>query len=301
MNILLVGAKGQLGTEILRCFDRKYTELGTPDVLKESNTVRGIDIDELDISDLDAVRSIMNEKKYDAIINCAAYTNVNKCETDKDNAFLANAIGPRNLAMVSEECGAKLVHVSTDYVFSGNGDKPYTEWDICNPQSVYGNTKCLGEEYVKQFSTKYFIVRTSWLYGYYGNNFVKTMIKINRENGRSKVVSDQRGNPTNAADLAHHILKLLTTEEYGVYHGTGNGECSWYELTKKIVELAEIDAEVLPCTTDEYPTPAKRPAYSSLDNMMFRVTVGDEFRPWEQALECFMKNYLTMENKENRQ
>ena len=290
MKILVTGAKGQLGKEIKACFDRGYTELGTPDVLKLDNTVRYVDIDEIDISDLAAVQNLFSEENFDVVINCAAYTNVNKCESDELTAFKANAIGPRNLAIVCERRGAKLIHVSTDYVFEGNGTVPYTEWDICNPQSVYGKTKYLGEEYIKQFSTKYFIVRTAWLYGYYGNNFVKTMIKIATEKGASKVVSDQRGNPTNACDLAHHLLKLCTTEEYGIYHGTGNGECSWYEFTKKIVELSAISATVTPCTTEEYPTPAKRPAYSSLNNLMFRATVGDEFRNWEEALECFIKN-----------
>lgn len=290
MKILITGAKGQLGTEIAKCFERGYTELGVPAVLKEKNDVRLIDIDELDISDIEAVRGLFAKEKYDAVINCAAYTNVNKCESDELAAFKANAIGPRNLAITAEECGAKLVHVSTDYVFAGDGLVPYVEWDICCPKSVYGKTKYLGEEYVKQFSTKYFIVRTAWLYGYYGANFVKTMRKIAAEKGACKVVCDQRGNPTNAADLAHHILKLLTTSEYGVYHGTGRGECSWYEFTQKIVELSGICATVSPCTTEEYPTPAKRPAYSSLENMMFKATVGDEFRPWQEALACFIKN-----------
>ena len=290
MKILITGAKGQLGTEIAKCFERGYTELGVPEVLKEKNSVRPIDIDELDISDIEEVKAFLLKEKYDAVINCAAYTNVNKCETERELAFKANAIGPRNLAIASELIGAKLVHISTDYVFSGDGSIPYVEWDICNPQSVYGKTKYLGEEYVKQFSAKYFIVRTAWLYGYYGANFVKTMRKIASEKGACKVVSDQRGNPTNAADLAHHILKLLTTEEYGIYHGTGSGECSWYEFTEKIVEFSGIEATVSPCTTEEYPTPAKRPAYSSLENMMFKSTVGDEFRPWQEALLCFIKN-----------
>lgn len=296
MNILIVGAKGQLGTEIMKCFERGYTELGVPSVLKESNTVRGIDIDEVDISDLSSVRRIMSARRYDAVINCAAYTNVNKCETERELAFRANALGPRNLAIACEECGARLVHVSTDYVFPGDGSVPYTECDACAPTSVYGKTKYLGEQYVRELSTRYFIIRTAWLYGYYGNNFVKTMIKINRENGASRVVCDQRGNPTNAADLAHHILKLIPTEEYGIYHGTGAGECSWYEFTRKIVEYAGIEAEVTPCTTEDYPTPAKRPAYSSLDNMMLRATVGDEFRPWQTALKCFIENYENMQN-----
>lgn len=291
MKILITGAKGQLGTELVKCFERGYTELGKPEILAMNNTIRGIDVDELDITDLSAVCSLFEIEKYDIIINCAAYTNVNKCESDQVAAFKVNAIGARNLAIASERINAKLIHVSTDYVFAGNGTVPYTEWDICNPQSIYGNTKYLGEEYIKQFCTRWFIVRTAWLYGYYGGNFVKTMMKVTRQNGTCKVVNDQRGNPTNAADLAHHLLKLVPTEEYGIYHGTGNGECSWYDLTKKIVELAGINAEVNPCTTEEYPTPAKRPAYSSLDNMMFRATVGDEFRPWEKALECFIENY----------
>jgi dTDP-4-dehydrorhamnose reductase len=156
---------------------------------------------------------------------------------------------------------------------------------------VYGKTKYLGEEYVKQFCSRYFIVRTAWLYGYTGGNFVKTMLRIAREKGSCRVVNDQRGNPTNAADLAHHLLKLLTTEEYGVYHATGNGECSWYEFTRKILEYAKIPAEVSPCTTAEYPTPAKRPAYSALDHAMLRATVGDEFRPWEDALRAFFEVY----------
>lgn len=294
MKILVTGAKGQLGREIEECFGRGYTALGTPEVLKGKNEVRYIDIDELDISDIEEVRALFTKEKYDAIINCAAYTNVNKCETDRVTAFKANSIGPRNLAICAEEIGAKLIHVSTDYVFAGDGTKPYVEWDICAPQSVYGNTKYLGEEYVKQFSTRYFIVRTSWLYGYYGNNFVKTMMRIAKENGACKVVCDQRGNPTNAADLAHHLLKLLTTTEYGVYHGTGTGECSWYDLTVKIMEYSKIPATVTPCTTDEYPTPAKRPAYSSLENMMFKATVGDEFRQWEDALLEFITNLEKM-------
>lgn len=291
MKILITGGKGQLGTELYKCFERGYTELGTPDILKENNAVRAIDVDELDISNIGAVSDLFSAEKYDVVINCAAYTNVNKCETERAAAYKVNALGARNLAICSERIGAKLIHISTDYVFEGNSTKPYVEWDICNPQSVYGSTKYLGEEYIKQFCSRYFIVRTAWLYGYYGNNFVKTMLRITKENGAAKVVNDQFGNPTNAADLAHHILKLVPTEEYGIYHGTGSGECSWFELTQKIVEFAGIDATVTPCTTEEYPTPAKRPAYSSLENMMFAVTVGDEFRNWQDALKCFLDNY----------
>lgn len=290
MKILITGAKGQLGRELAVCLERGKTELGVPDILKEKNEVTLTDIDECDIADMAALRAFVGEGRFDVIFNCAAYTNVNGCETNLETAMRANALGPRNLAVLANEMGAKLIHVSTDYVFAGDGTVPYREYDLKNPQSVYGKSKHLGEEYVMALAGKYFIVRTAWLYGYYGGNFVKTMLRIAREKGACRVVADQRGNPTNAADLAHHLLKLATTEEYGVYHGTGNGECSWFEFTQKIVALAGIDATVSPCTTEEFPSPAKRPAYSSLDNLMLRSTVGDEFRPWEDALAAFLAN-----------
>lgn len=295
MKILITGGNGQLGAELSRCFERGYTELGTPDILKKGCTVRSVDMDELDITDNKAVKVFFEEEKFDAVINCAAYTNVDGCETDRDSAFRANAVGPRNLAIACEDMGAKLIHISTDYVFPGNGSAPYTECDIPSPKSAYGSTKYLGEQYVRELCSRYFIVRTAWLYGYRGRNFVKTIMNAARKSGRLTVVDDQRGNPTNAADLAHHIIKLLDTEEYGVYHATGSGECSWYEFASEIVRLAGIDAEVLPCTSEEYaashPQTADRPKYSALDNGMLRITVGDEFRPWQEALKCFMDNY----------
>ncbi|MBQ8738608.1 MAG: dTDP-4-dehydrorhamnose reductase [Clostridia bacterium] len=292
MKILVTGAKGQLGIEIRKCFERGYTELGTPEILKCDNDVDYVDIDTLDISSLEAVRGVFEANKYDAVINCAAYTNVNMAEGEgAEVAFKANAIGPRNLAIVCEENGAKLIHVSTDYVFAGDASSPYREYDATSPKSVYGGTKLLGEQYIREQCSRYFIVRTSWLYGYYGKNFVKTMMNIARERGECKVVCDQRGNPTNACDLAHHLLKLVPCEEYGIYHGTGEGECSWYEFTQRIVEFAGIDADVSPCTSDDFPSPVKRPAYSALDNMAFRATVGNEFRHWEDALLCFIENY----------
>lgn len=291
MNILIVGARGQLGRELSDCFARGYTAIGTPDILTQKNTVYETDIDELDIADLAALRRFAEGKAIDVIFNCAAYTNVDGCETNVDTALSANAIGPRNLAILSSETGAKLVHVSTDYVFDGEGTSPYAEWDVKNPVSVYGKSKHLGEEYIREQTGRYFIVRTSWLYSKYGKNFVKTMLRIAREKGACRVVSDQRGNPTYAGDLAHHMLKLATTEQYGVYHGTGNGICSWFELTEKIVSLAGIPATVSPCTSAEFPSPVKRPAFSALDNAMLRVTVGDEFRPWDEALAAFLSEY----------
>ncbi|MBQ9735577.1 MAG: dTDP-4-dehydrorhamnose reductase [Clostridia bacterium] len=287
MNILIMGAKGQLGREMTDCFARGYSALGTPDILKESNVLCLADIDEVDVGDLDALRLFLENQEIDVIFNCAAYTNVDGCETNTETAFRANALGARNLAIVAREKGAKLVHVSTDYVFAGDGDRPYAEWDLPAPISAYGKSKLLGEQYIREQTERYFIVRTSWLYGKYGKNFVKTILRVAKERGACRVVADQRGNPTNAADLAHHLLKLATTEEYGVYHGTGNGECSWFDFAARIVSLAGIDATVSPCTTAEYPTPTKRPAYSALDHLALRATVGDEFRHWEDALAAF--------------
>lgn len=287
MKILIIGSKGQLGTELTQCFARGNTELGIPALLRAKNEVRGADLDELDISDLQAVRRFFDGAQYDCVVNCAAYTDVNGCESHPDIALKANALGPRNLALACVETGAKLVHVSTDYVFSGDGNVPYLEFDRCDPKSVYGKSKLFGEEYVRALCPRSFIVRTAWLYGYHGKNFVKTIVRAARERGELRVVDDQLGNPTNAADLAHHLIKLCASEEYGVYHATGSGECSWYEFACEIVARFGISAKVSPCTTEEYPTPAKRPAYSSLRNLMLECTVGDEFRDWREALSAY--------------
>jgi dTDP-4-dehydrorhamnose reductase len=290
MKILITGAKGQLGTQIIKMLESMNSELGPISDEYKSAEIIGIDVDELDITNLNSVRSFITEVRPSVIINCAAYTNVDACESNVDLAFKVNAIGPRNLAMTAEEIKAKLIHISTDYVFSGTGTVPYREYDSTNPQSVYGGTKRMGEEYVKDFATQYFIVRTAWLYGYYGNNFVKTIMKAAKEKGHLDVVNDQRGNPTNAEDLAYHLLKLALTEEYGVYHCTGTGECTWYDFASRIVEYANINCVVSPTTSDKINRAAKRPTFSSLDNMMLRCTVGDEMRQWEQALKVFIDN-----------
>ena len=293
MKILITGSNGQLGSELRKIIKAGRSELGSiPDNIRNARLLC-VDIDDVNIEDMEAVKAMVDSFAPDVIINCAAFTNVNQCETDRETAFKANAIGPRNLAVAAEQLGAKLIHMSTDYVFEGNGKKPYCEWNVCNPQSVYGYTKWLGEQYVRDFSTKYIIVRTAWLYGYDGNNFVKTIIKTAREKGALKVVDDQRGNPTNAVDLAHHLLKLADTNEYGVYHCTGDGECSWYEFACEIIRLAKIDCAITLCTTEEYPTPAKRPSYSSLENMMLKCTVGDEMRNWMDALAYFTEHLET--------
>lgn len=289
MKILITGAKGQLGNEIKNIISMGKAEIGEISEDLKTSEVIALDVDELDITNLELVKKVLNKYKPDVVINCAAATNVDGCEENEDFAFRINALGARNLAVISEEIGAKLVQVSTDYVFSGEGNSPLKEYELTVPTSVYGKTKLLGEEYVREFSSKYFIVRTAWLYGYIGHNFVYTMVRLGAEKESLNIVNDQRGNPTHANDLAYHILKLINTEEYGVYHCTGKGECSWYDFAKEIMEQKGLNCKVYPCTSEEYKTPAKRPAYSSLDNMMLRNTVGDEMRDWKEALRSFLR------------
>lgn len=290
MKILITGCKGQLGTELQDIVRKGRAEIGEiSNIIKEANII-ALDVDELNITNLMEVKEKIGFLKPDVVINCAAATNVDGCESDEDFAFKVNSLGPRNLAMICDEMGAKLVQVSTDYVFSGVGEKPLTEYDLIAPYSVYGKTKLLGENYVREFCSKYYIVRTAWLYGYVGHNFVYTMRRLGKEKECINVVNDQIGNPTHANDLAYHILKLIETDEYGIYHCTGKGECSWYDFAKMIIELSGEKCIVNSCTSEEYKTPAKRPEYSSLDNMMLRNTVGDEMRNWQDAIKSFIEN-----------
>lgn len=292
MKILITGCNGQLGNELQSIIKSGKAEINEVSENIRKSEIIALDVDELDITNLTQVREILNDVEPDVVINCAAATNVDGCEGNEDFAFRVNSIGPRNLAMICEEIGAKLVQVSTDYVFSGVSNKPLTEYDLTAPYSVYGKTKLLGEQYVQQFCSKYFIVRTAWLYGYIGKNFVYTMIRLGKEKDIIKVVDDQRGSPTHANDLAYHILKFIETEEYGIYHCTGKGECTWYEFAKMIIELCGEKCEVKPCTSEEYITLAKRPEYSSLDNMMLRSTVGDEMREWKEAIKSFIEKVM---------
>lgn len=270
--------------------EKGKSEIGEIDKEYLKAEIRYVGHNDLNITNLKEVLDFICKFKPDIIVNCAAYTNVDKCESDMDMAFKVNSLGPRNLAMAAEKVGAKLLHVSTDYVFNGQGNIPFKEYDLPQPVSVYGKTKLLGEQYVRENCSRYFIVRTAWVYGYYGKNFVYTIMKVGKEKGHLDVVDDQRGNPTNAEDLAHHILKILLTEEYGIYNCTGTGECSWYDFAREIINLSKINCTVSPITSDNLGRAAKRPAFSSLDNMMLRATVGDEMRPWEEAIKEFINN-----------
>ncbi len=288
MKIVITGAKGQLGNELSTILKNGYSEIGP--INKEYNDceIMAVDAEKMDVTISEKVFSFLCKEKPDIVINCAAMTNVDGCETNFETAMKVNAIGPFNLAKSCNKIGAKLVHISTDYVFSGDATLPYCEWDVCSPTSIYGKSKFLGEQYVKEQCSKYFIVRTSWLYGYVGKNFVRTMLNLGKEKKQIKVVNDQIGNPTNANDLAHHILKIALTNNYGIYHCTGSGEASWFDFASLIMKYAELDCEVLPCSTDEFPSPTKRPVFSSLNNLMLSCTVGDEMRPWQDALSTYI-------------
>ncbi len=288
MKIVVVGAKGQLAQGLMEAFTTGKTALGGIDKAYKKVEVVALDREQLDITNRQKTMETMEKEKPKMIFNCAAMTHVDNCESEKTQAMAVNALGPRNLAMAAQKVGAKLIHISTDYVFDGLAHSPYEEWDETKPVTVYGKSKKLGEEYVKNFCQKAFIIRVSWLYGHYGPNFVKTMIRLGKVQEEIGVVQDQLGNPTNVEDVVHHMLKIALTQEYGIYHVTGRGICSWFDFAKAIMEKAQLPCKVKPLTTKEYPRPAKRPAYSALSHTMLKITVKDEMRPWEDALEDFL-------------
>lgn len=290
MKLLITGSYGQLGNELTRILREGRAEISTISEAYHGCEVVAVDYDTLDITDSAAVQSFVQKHQPDVLINCAAMTNVDQCETDFETAMKVNAIGPRNLARAAREVGAKLIHVSTDYVFSGTEETPRCEWDLCAPNTVYGKSKLLGERYALEQCPNTFVVRTAWLYGYVGKNFVKTMLRLGKEKEQVTVVNDQHGNPTSANDLAYHLLALALTEEYGIYHCTNEGECTWYEFASRIMEKAGLSCKVVPCTTQEYPSKTPRPAYSSLNNLMLSCTVGNQMRSWEDAIDMYLSN-----------
>ncbi|MBQ7658590.1 MAG: dTDP-4-dehydrorhamnose reductase [Butyrivibrio sp.] len=288
-KIIVTGCNGQLGRAINKELPRDKYELINTDVFQ------GEGIIPLDITNVDAVVDLARKTKASAIINCAAYTAVDKQESDIDLSYKINAIGPRNLAIAATEVGAKLVHVSTDYVFEGNGTRPYIEFDKTGPVSVYGKTKLAGEEMVKQFARDFFIIRTAWLYGD-GKNFVKTMLNLSEKYDEVSVVKDQLGTPTSTTELAKAIHFLLGTENYGVFHGTCEGDTNWADFTEEIFRLAGKSTRVNHVTTEEYtaknPQAAPRPAYSILENYMFKLTSDFMFADWHYAIEEYLKEIL---------
>ena len=284
MNILITGANGQLGNE-MRVWSRKYPH----------HAYFFTDVQDLDICNQEAVLSFVDGNNINLIVNCAAYTAVDKAEDNRELCDKLNHWAPAGLADVAEHCGAALIHVSTDYVFDGTAHVPYTEEVAPCPNSVYGVTKLAGEQEVMKRCSRAMIIRTAWLYSEYGNNFVKTMLRLGRERETLGVVFDQIGTPTYAGDLAAVIFEAIEKGVVpGIYHFSNEGVCSWYDFTVTIHRLAGITTcRVSPLHTDEYPAKAPRPHYSVLDKTKIKKTFGIEIPHWESSLETCLKKLET--------
>lgn len=291
MKILLIGAKGQLGTEL--------EIIGKI----QNHTICGTDLPEFNITDIENISTTVDDFRPNLIINASAYTQVDKSESERDLAFAVNQTGPANLSKICQEKNIPLIHISTDYVFDGEKGVAYTENDPVSPIGVYGLSKEAGEVEIRKYLKHHIIIRTSWLYGFYGNNFVKTMLRLGKEREIIKVVSDQKGSPTCAEDLANAIYQVARHVEkgkddiWGTYHYCNQGIISWYDFSQKIFEIADkFDAfsikEVRPIPTAEYPTPAKRPAYSALDCGKFEKTFDISLIPWEESLKRTIEKIL---------
>ncbi|SPF55823.1 Spore coat polysaccharide biosynthesis protein SpsK [Candidatus Desulfosporosinus infrequens] len=283
MKVLITGAGGQLGTDLTVLLQRN----------PERYQVFPLTRSELDITKQEQVEKTLQTIRPDIVIHCAAYTNVDQAEIDSDQAYKVNALATRFLATAVEQNQAKLVYLSTDYVFDGIKNKPYHEDDIPNPLNIYGQTKLAGEKFVQSISTRYFIVRTSWVYGQHGPNFVKTMLSLAQNHQELDVVNDQVGSPTYSVDLAQFLQILIKTDYYGIFHATNSGQCSWYEFAKAIFEESGADISVNPCKTTEFPRPAHRPALSVLEHRAIRLHALSDLRPWREAL----RDYLSPANQ----
>jgi dTDP-4-dehydrorhamnose reductase len=282
MRVVITGANGQLGTDLCKfCHDFEVVPLAHCDI---------------EVADMASVKRACVAHKPNAIINTAAFVRVDDCEVDPDTAFRVNALGARNVAVVAQELGAKLVHISTDYVFGGESEArttPFNEFDRTVPANVYGRSKLAGEDLVRHLCLKHFIIRSSALFGVAGSsgkggNFVQTMLRLAHEKDELKVVTDQIFSPTYTADLAKKIVQLMATELYGVFHITNSGSCSWYEFTTEILKLAGLATPIIPITSDQYPQKARRPSYSVLDNYHLKLLGMGDMRPWQAALRDYM-------------
>ncbi|WP_374551762.1 dTDP-4-dehydrorhamnose reductase [Flavobacterium sp.] len=294
MVVLVTGSSGQLG-QSLQFIAPNYPQIDF--VFCDSKT--------LDITSLENCETIFSNYKPDFCINAAAYTAVDKAESESEKAFAINVNGAKNLAEVSKKFDTILLHISTDFVFDGNRDvtssaveMPYTEIDIPNPTGVYGQTKLDGEKAIQNIWKKHFIIRTSWVYSQFGNNFMKTMLRLASERDTISVVNDQIGTPTNAVDLAEVLVKIIchtersrsainrqpTIDNFGIYNFSNEGQCSWYDFAKKIFEINNISINLLPIPTTSFPTPAKRPSFSVLDKSKIKTVFGIEINNWEESL-----------------
>ncbi|WP_294733570.1 dTDP-4-dehydrorhamnose reductase [uncultured Flavobacterium sp.] len=272
MVVLVTGGSGQLG-QALQALVPNYKEI----------QFHFANSSEADVTSKESLEAIFNRVNPDFCINAAAYTAVDKAESEADKAHLINVVGVKNLAEVCKEHNAALIHISTDFVFDGNKTTPYTEEDETNPQGVYGLTKRQGEQEIEKILEAHYIVRTSWLYSEYGNNFMKTMIRLGNERDALSVVNDQTGTPTNANDLADAVLQIIASgkQHYGIYHYSNEGVATWYDFAKKIFENNNIKIDLQPIVTKQYPTPAKRPIYSVMDKSKIKQAFGIEVPNWD--------------------
>lgn len=288
MNILVTGANGQLGTALRR---EVRGGVGNRYIFSDISSLPGVDTLYLDITDKTAVSLVCESEKVDVVVNCAAYVDVEKAESDLAMASLLNEGGPANLAAVCEERGATLVHISTDYVFGGDIPRPIKESDEVSPTGVYGATKLQGERAVLSSGCRYIIFRTAWLYSLWGKNFVKTMRTLTAQRRSISVVFDQVGSPTYAADLAAcivHVIESGQLDKQGIYHYSGEGVCSWYDFACAIRDIAGNKCDIRPCHSDEYPSKVKRPSYSVLDKTLVKKSFGITIPHWHSSLKACM-------------
>ncbi len=279
-SVLIIGSNGQLGTDMVM-------------LSKQA----GFNVSEIDFPQIDITDPLMTERcildlKPDYVINCAAYTLVDDCETHQEKAFAVNAQGPLNIALSAKKSGAVMVQISTDYVFDGKKNSPYLEQDHTDPLTVYGKSKLEGERLVAANCEKYQIFRIAWLYGIYGNNFVKTIRNIAQKKMQQKqpltVVNDQIGTPTYTREVCAQVIKMITQPYYGIFHCTNEGSCSWYDFALEIIKAAGINVELVPCTTDEFPRPAPRPHFSVLENANLKKLNMNIMKDWKEAFKSFL-------------
>jgi dTDP-4-dehydrorhamnose reductase len=280
LKVLVTGSGGMLARDLIPILKKRHEVIAPPEK-------------DLDITERENVFSILGRLRPDLVVNCAAYTQVDKAEEEREKAFLVNGIGVQNLALACNEQRIPLCHISTDYVFNGERDRPYTPFDNTDPINAYGASKLAGERFIQWIMNAFYIIRTSWLYGKGGNNFVSTIMRIAGERPEIRVVHDQRGAPTSTVTLSRAVLALIETGAYGIYHVTDKTEegLSWYEFAGEIVRLSGLSASIIPITTREFPRPAMRPRYSVLDASIFSLVTGDPLPEWRNALKDFLSPF----------
>lgn len=280
MKVVVTGAKGQLGQDVVL------------ELARQNHEAIGADREQLDVTNEASVQAFISDVRPDVILHCAAYTNVDGAEENEDAAYQVNALGTEYLAKAAKQVGAKMLYVSTDYVFDGTATEPYEVDEPTKPLGAYGRTKLAGEELLQKNLEQFFIVRTAWVFGVHGNNFVKTMLRLGKERGEVGVVHDQVGSPTYTVDLARFMVELMETQEYGIYHATNSGVCSWYEFAVEIFKQAGLNVIVNPLTTEQFPRPAARPKYSVLSKKKIEEQGLMPLRDWKEALNAYLEEAL---------